>query len=325
MQVIHSKVPMMNQYLLAYSLCLVSSSVWAELNVQETRRTNIQATTPALIQQQDAAVKLTETFPAEVAQMLERNYPQPTVVRTANTNITNSVVAKLETDTNSSTKRILGLNYSQNSKPFIAFAEAGIFGFGGGVGFAPNAYLDFTAGFNKASWKDVEFSSFELVDGTKYKLDIDTDVKSFYTNIRPFAGKFHVSVGLVNQNNKINGDLRPNDDVFGSDEYTFNHATFDADQVGKVNASLHYEKKTMPYIGIGWSPALTQRFGLTTQLGALYAGKPTIELYPENGNLNVQDKDHTTTLGAALEAEKESFKAKLEWFPVAKLGLWFRF
>jgi hypothetical protein len=56
----------------------------------------------------------------------------------------------------------------------------------------------------------------------------------------------------------------------------------------------------------------------------LYAGKPTIELYPENGNLAVQDKDKTTTLGDALEAEK-SFKSNLEWFPVAKLGLWLRF
>lgn len=105
----------------------------------------------------------------------------------------------------------------------------------------------------------------------------------------------------------------------------FDDATFDANQVGKVYGSLHYEKKTMPYIGIGWSPALTSRFGLTTQIGALYAGKPTIELYPENGNLAVQDKDNTTTLGAALGAERNHLNPNLEWFQVAKLGLWLRF
>lgn len=195
------------------------------------------------------------------------------------------------------------------------------------MGFSVNPYFDLTAGFNKGSWKDVEFASFELMDGTKYKMDIDTDIKSFYSNIRPFAGKFHVTLGMVNQDNKIKGSLEPNEDnaLFGTAEYVFDDATFDANKVGKVYGSLHYEKKTIPYIGIGWSPALTQRFGLTTQIGALYAGKPTIELYPENGNLAVEDKDHTTTLGAALEAEKESFKSNLEWFPVAKLGLWLRF
>lgn len=106
-------------------------------------------------------------------------------------------------------KHILGLSYSRDSKPFFVFAEGGIFGFGGGIGFSPNSYIDLTASFNKGSWKDVEFSSLELIDGTKYKLDIDTDVKSLYANVRPFAGSFHLTFGLVNQNNKFNGSIEP--------------------------------------------------------------------------------------------------------------------
>lgn len=315
----------MNRYMLACGVCLVSTATMAELNVNVTRQENSQVTTaPVMIQEQNTTTNGAGIESTEVIQtpVLEQGFNSSIV--------TEPVIqpsSKAETGEKNLTKRILGLNYTHDSKPFIAFAEAGIFGFGAGVGFSVNPYIDLTAGFNKGSWKDVEFASFELMDGTKYKMDIDTDVKSFYANIRPFAGKFHVTLGMVNQDNKIKGSLEPNEDnaLFGTAEYVFDDATFDANQVGKVYGSLHYEKKTMPYIGIGWSPALTSRFGLTTQIGALYAGKPTIELYPENGNLNVQDKDHTTTLGAALEAEKESFKSNLEWFPVAKLGLWLRF
>ncbi|MCY6412647.1 hypothetical protein QTA56_10995 [Acinetobacter sp. VNH17] len=315
----------MNKYVLACGICLVSTATMAELNVNVTRQENSQVTTaPVIAQEQNTATNVTTAAATDTVQTttLEQGFSSPVVAEPVI-----QPASKLETGEENLTKRILGLNYTHDSKPFIAFAEAGIFGFGGGVGFSVNPYIDLTAGFNKGSWKDVEFASFELMDGTKYKMDIDTDVKSFYANIRPFAGKFHVTLGMVNQDNKIKGSLEPNEDnaLFGTAEYVFDDATFDANKVGKVYGSLHYEKKTMPYIGIGWSPALTSRFGLTTQIGALYAGKPTIELYPENGNLAVQDKDHTTTLGAALEAEKESFKSNLEWFPVAKLGLWLRF
>jgi hypothetical protein len=311
--------------MLACGVCLVSTATMAELNVNVTRQENSQVTTaPVMIQEQNTTTNGAGIESTEVIQtpVLEQGFNSSIV-----TEPVIQPASKAETGEENLTKRILGLNYTHDSKPFIAFAEAGIFGFGAGVGFSVNPYIDLTAGFNKGSWKDVEFASFELMDGTKYKMDIDTDVKSFYANIRPFAGKFHVTLGMVNQDNKIKGSLEPNEDnaLFGTAEYVFDDATFDANQVGKVYGSLHYEKKTMPYIGIGWSPALTSRFGLTTQIGALYAGKPTIELYPENGNLAVQDKDKTTTLGDALEAEKESFKSNLEWFPVAKLGLWLRF
>ena len=316
----------MNKYMLACGVCLVSTATMAELNLNITRQENSQVTTaPVITQDQNTitnGVTTIESTGVVQTPMLEQGVSAPVVAEPVI-----QATSKPETGEEKLTKRILGLNYTHDSKPFIAFAEAGIFGFGAGVGFSVNPYIDLTAGFNKGSWKNVEFASFELMDGTKYKMDIDTDVKSFYANIRPFAGKFYVTLGMVNQDNKIKGSLEPNEDntLFGTAEYVFDDATFDANQVGKVYGSLHYEKKTMPYIGIGWSPALTSRFGLTTQIGALYAGKPTIELYPENSNLTVQDKDKTTTLGDALEAEKESFKSNLEWFPVAKLGLWLRF
>ena len=358
----------MNQYLFACSLCLFSSSVFAELNVQETNL-NIAQSTDIATQQEVVGVTTVDTDsvvetnelgqsivavqdqteqPVDMIPPVEVVTPQTTVhpleqsFESAQQNQVSQAkveIAKPATETTASdskTKRLLGLTYAQDSKPFILFAEGGIFGFGGGVGFSPNEYVDLTASFNKGSWHNVDFASLELANGTKYNVDIDTDVKSFYANIRPFAGKFHITVGMVNQNNKFKGSIEPNEDndiglnvggvdIIDGPEYVFNDATFDANTVGKVYGSLQYEKKTMPYVGIGWSPALTQRFGLTTQLGALYAGKPTIELYPENGNLAIQDKDKTTTLGEALEAEKEVYNAKLKWFPVAKLGLWLRF
>lgn len=315
----------MNKYIFACGISLLSSSVFAELNLKETRQDVVPMPTPiaSVVAETTKPVAVSESMTPNAA-VLEQN------VISTQEKATLNVVKSIEDETTN--KRVLGLNYAQDSKPFFVFAEGGILGFGGGIGFSPNSYIDLTASFNKGSWKDVEFSSLELIDGTKYKLDIDTDVKSLYANIRPFAGSFHLTLGLVNQKNKFKGSIEPsgfipedtNIEEFAP-EYVFNDATFDANEVGKVYGSLQYKKKTMPYIGIGWSPALSKRFGLTTQIGALYAGKPTIELYPENGNLEVQDKDHTTTLGAALEAEKEAYTAKLEWFPVAKLGLWLRF
>ena len=160
------------------------------------------------------------------------------------------------------------------------------------------------------------------------QVDYDSKVQYLAANIRPFAGAFHISLGLYNQDINFKGQYSPSDfylDDGERPEYEFNHAIFDANTVGNVKLDVSFDKKVLPYVGIGWSPNLSKRWGLSTQLGAMYAGEAQVAYYPENGNTSVQDIDQTTTLGEALRVEEELFSSSLKWIPVAKLGLWIRF
>lgn len=230
--------------------------------------------------------------------------------------------------TDATERHILGLSYAENAKPFIVFAEAGILGFGVGAGFSVNSYFDIVAGYNGGKY-NVENLDFELTSGMKVdQVDYDSKVQYVAANIRPFAGAFHISLGLYNQDINFKGQYSPSDFYLDEDErpeYEFNHATFDANAVGNVKLDVNFDKKVLPYIGIGWSPKLSQRWGLSTQFGAMYAGEAQVAYYPENGNISIQDIDKTTTLGEALRVEEELFSSSLKWIPVAKLGLWIRF
>lgn len=237
-----------------------------------------------------------------------------------------TIVSSVVTD--ETENRILGLKYAEGAKPFVVFAEAGILGLGFGAGFSINSYLDLVAGYNSGKYK-VDALDFELMSGMKVdKVDFDSKVQYVAANIRPFAGSFHLTLGLFNQDIKFKGQYSPSDfylDEGELPEYTFNHATFDANQVGNVHLDVDFNQKVLPYVGIGWSPKISQRWGLATQFGAMYAGKPQVSYYPENGNLTIQDQDKTTTLGEALKVEEDNFSTWLKWIPVAKIGLWVRF
>lgn len=306
------------KYILPSISLLLATSANAELIIHESK-----PIIKAVVAPVETEIVENSTLAPTVAEQTSVIVPvamPPQAVTTAE-----NVAAVADT---ASERRILGLAYAENAKPFVVFAEAGLLGFGVGAGFSVNSYLDIVAGYNGGKY-NAEGLDFELTSGMKVdQVDYDSKVQYLAANIRPFAGAFHISLGLYNQDINFKGQYSPSDfylDDGERPEYEFNHAIFDANTVGNVKLDVSFDKKVLPYVGIGWSPNLSKRWGLSTQLGAMYAGEAQVSYYPENGNTSVQDIDQTTTLGEALRVEEELFSSSLKWIPVAKLGLWIRF
>ena len=87
----------------------------------------------------------------------------------------------------------------------------------------------------------------------------------------------------------------------------------------RLGYDLDYSNDIAPYVGIGFSPAITNRWGVFGELGAYYAGNPTVS--------NVNYYGGTPTDVALVEEHINEVRNddKYEWLPVAKLGVSFRF
>ena len=203
-------------------------------------------------------------------------------------------------------------------KPAAVRAEVGTTGYGGAISWNANPYVGVTLGYNGG---DISWSDDVSVNGTKYDADLDNNVAYLNAEIRPWANWFYMAAGVGYIDSKYELKGRP-----GSDgEIRIDGKTYGA-EVGDVVGRLKYGNDIAPYVGIGFSPAITNRWGVFGELGAFYTGNPDVNLY-NTGNAGALDVNGTTTAGQALANERDKLRNddKYEWLPVAKLGVSFRF
>jgi len=164
------------------------------------------------------------------------------------------------------------------------------------------------------------FSNVRLqANGFNYKTTItDTNVTydaklklasvGLLADIYPFAGKFRVSGGAYYNGNKLDMNAKPlGAVVIGGTAYTS----------PVVNTKVDFNKFA-PYVGIGWGDAVAggSPIGFSIEVGALYMGKP---------------KTSITAPGVAaadIAAEKQQLDKSLnnmQWYPVASIGMNFKF
>lgn len=196
-----------------------------------------------------------------------------------------------------------GVAIFKTFKPAQVRAEVGTTGYGGAVGWTVNPHTGLVAGYNggSISWTD------EIKHkGTTYELDMDNKTAYINAQIRPFANWFYVAagVGYLDNEYKIKGK---------GGEYK-GETLADGES---VTGKLGY-KGFAPYVGLGFSPSLTSRFGLFGEVGAYYTGNPDVSLTTNSANAAVQE---------AVRNERQSLEdaSKYEFAPVAKVGLSVRF
>ena len=202
-------------------------------------------------------------------------------------------------------------------KPASVRAEVGTTGYGGAISYNANPHVGVTLGYNggNISWTD-DLS----VNGTKYDLDMDNNLTYLNAEIRPWAKWFYLAAGVAYSDNDYGLRGRPGT----NGEIRIDGSTFGAD-VGDVVGSLSYKNNIAPYLGIGFSPAITNRWGVFGEIGAYYNGNPTVDLY--NTGSQTATSVNNRPITDAIDREKDKIRNdnKYEWLPVAKLGLSFRF
>lgn len=199
-------------------------------------------------------------------------------------------------------------------KPFGVRVEAGTTGYGGALVYSASPNADLVIGYNGG---DISYSDDLSIDGVTYDLEQENNTSYLNAQLRPFANSFHVALGVAYTDNEYMVTGRPNGNGATS-TYKIDGQDFLASDVGTLIGKVSYKNDIVPYVGIGFSPAITTRFGLFGQVGAYYTGNPEVQLVGSKATGNA---------AAAIEreerkiAEDDTFKFQ----PVAKLGATLRF
>lgn len=202
-------------------------------------------------------------------------------------------------------------------KPASVRAEVGTTGYGGALSWSVNPYVGLTAGYNGG---DISWSDDLKVNGSKYDLDMDNKTAYLNAEIRPFANWFYVAAGVGYLDNEY--ELAQRSGTTGSVRANGNSYTPKSGEL-KVAGDLTY-KGFAPYLGLGFSPAITNRWGLFGEVGAYYTGNPDVTLTPY-GEANPSASGESFEDAVRADENKIRNDDKYKWAPVAKVGVSFRF
>ena len=216
-----------------------------------------------------------------------------------------------------------GSTFPSYLDPVSVRAEVGTTGYGGAITYDANPYVGVTLGYNGG---DISWNDDVSVNGTKYDLDMDNNLTYLNAEIRPWANWFYMAAGVAYIDNEYKLERRPGTNA----SFTVDGSRFTNDTGAdvRINGDLSYKNNIAPYVGIGFSPAITNRWGIFGEIGAYYNGNPTVSLRANPEALaTVGEGDDGRSLARALEDEEREIRNDNEykWLPVAKLGVSFRF
>ncbi|MCJ8147200.1 ornithine uptake porin CarO [Acinetobacter sp. A3.8] len=201
-------------------------------------------------------------------------------------------------------------------KPAAVRAEVGTTGYGGAISWNPNPYVGVTLGYNggEISWTDDV-----KIDGNTYDLDMDNNLTYLNAEIRPWANWFYVAAGV----GYLDNEYEVSRTIKSGNGFSVNDNDYIAVSDVEIAGNLDYDNKIAPYLGLGFSPSITNRWGVFGEVGAYYSGNP---------NVNLTSTGTATTVsgnGLANDVQSEENEIanddQFEWFPVAKLGVTYRF
>ena len=137
-------------------------------------------------------------------------------------------------------------------------------------------------------------------------------------------GDFRVTGGLVGMKSHVDATGIPT--VYQT--YTINNTVYSTSDIGPLTGRAQFGSGIAPYVGMGWGNALRSKrhWSWVADLGVIYAGSPSVTLVaPCKEGL---DPDVCAVLQTDLAAERDKAVKdiiKFKWYPVASLGLAYRF
>lgn len=203
-------------------------------------------------------------------------------------------------------------------KPASVRAEVGTLGYGGAVSYNVTPKVGVTLGYNGG---DVSWSDDLSINGTSYDMELKNNNVYLNAELRPFANPFYIAagVGYIDAEYDVKKTLSGTNDVIKIDGTNFYSANGNGSFTGKVN----YDNHIAPYLGVGFSPSTTSRFGAFGEVGAYYTGNPKAD-FTAVGLTEVGGS--STGTDAATRAENSyNNDDKHAWLPVAKVGVTYRF
>lgn len=189
--------------------------------------------------------------------------------------------------------------------------RASTLGAGGDVSYPLNRKLNVRLGGSY-----ITYSQSEVIDQDEFSVQYDADGHAgsgqALLDWFPMGNMFRLTGGVMVNLTEANAK------VFSVKPYTLNagepdEKTFTPERMGSLSATVGYHNKVAPYLGLGLGNPTRGGLGFEIELGALYAGKPRIEM--EGTGLIGPTADQAPQ----LENGVESFRI----YPMLSLGLSF--
>jgi hypothetical protein len=172
-----------------------------------------------------------------------------------------------------------------------------------------NRMVGLRAGVNRLS-----FTRDATIENIDYRANPRFRNATFILDLHPTGGAFHLSGGLLVNDNEGRLVARLNEDVeIGGQTYT-------PDEVGSLVGTVDF-RKTAPYIGLGF--AGRGRVSILFDLGVGMTGTPRVDLIgetPLTGAEKAQFDARVAQELAEVRAEIED-KSYLKFHPVVSLGI----
>ena len=234
--------------------------------------------------------------------------------------------------------------------PAAISAEIGTLGYGANIAWGVNESTELQAGWSGMDLKgDTKLNAndswinYDKVLGEGYgdfkgKLDYKVKYSNPYlaVQMRPFKNSFTVGTGVMVPKNELN--IKVTSESTGNDNsisFDNNKNKFTLSDEAAIEVRAKNKNRLAPYATLGFRPNIGDRWGAFAEVGAAYMGdfKSTTKV---TGTVKQTTKDGQNVAQAqaqAIENAKQelenkitnSVKTDLKWYPIAKVGVTYRF
>jgi hypothetical protein len=204
--------------------------------------------------------------------------------------------------------------------PALGCAEGDYFGVTGKVGTLGFGF-EVSRSFLGSAEARVAFNQFsysydDVASDVDYSLDLGLKSTSLTLGWHPGRTSLRIGGGVLINGTEIEAAGKP------SLTYTIGDTTYDAGDVGTLDARLEFER-VVPMAGVGWDGAFAgRRIGVALDLGVVFQGAPDVVMQASGPIAS------DAQFMADLEQETAEMQDELndyELYPVASVGLSFRF
>ena len=209
------------------------------------------------------------------------------------------------------TAGVLSFHQSAAAEGVALGAKASTLGLGAELVASLTPRLNGRVGYNNY---DYEYS------GTESDIDYDFTFKlesiPLYLDIYPFKGRFHLTGGLLLNQNLIDADAEPTGGFYEINGVQY--PAFGTSLAGEITFD-----DTAAYLGVGWgNPVKGKGLGVNFEIGVVLQGAPDVEFTASGPATALPGFQQNLNAEAqALEDDLEKFK----YYPVIALGLTYKF
>lgn len=239
--------------------------------------------------------------------------------------LSTSAMANVVTNTGAAVVDGTRTIFSTLVKPAAVSAEVGTLGYGANIAWAVNDTVELQAGWAGGDIAEAINDNFDA-NGVNYQVETDFSNPYLGVQMRPAANWFTVGAGIIVPNNDIT--VRSNPEGSGEEAfYRIGGENVSVNALGTLEGTLEHRNKLAPYLTVGFRPNLHNNWGVFGELGAAYLGKTDATIKA----VNIPGRDGGYLPDVVRQQYAEQAERDIEdkdyarWFPIAKVGVTYRF